>query len=217
MVQDDPTTALDGLGGASRSRLTATDRRSLILAAAMELFGERGFHDVRTRELAERAGVSEALLFRHFPTKEALIHAILEQVAVEDHVSRWEREAEGMAPRRALCALAERILARVRDDPGVFRVVFFGVMETPHMAALFYERVLSRLLALETRWFERAFADNPGLPAARTAPAIVARSFHGSLLFINLAGAVLRTEPLPEDPRAMAESIVRLYLPEEAS
>ena len=41
----------------------------------------------------------------------------------------------------------------------------------------------------------------------------MARSFHGSLLFYNLAGAVARIEPLPRDPKALAEAIVSVYLP----
>src|SRR5207237_1659819 len=69
-----------------RVRLPAGDRRNQILAAALEIFGEQGFHGTRTRELAERAGVSEALVFHHFPTKEALIRAIFDQVGFEDGI-----------------------------------------------------------------------------------------------------------------------------------
>jgi AcrR family transcriptional regulator len=201
----------------TKLRLNATDRRSQILAAAMELFAERGFHDARTRELADRAGVSEALLYRHFPTKEALFQAILDLVALEEHVRAMEEETEGIPPRAALAALAERVLTQVRDNPCVFRVVFFSVLETPHLASEFYQRFLSRILSLETRLFERAFASGSAGPASRVDPRVVARSFHGSLLFINLAGAVIRIEPLPEDPKAMAEAIVSLYLPEDAA
>ena len=88
-------------------------------------------------------------------------------------------------------------------------------METPHLAREFYQKFLSRLLALETRLFERAFAERKDLlPAAGVNPAIVARSFHGSLMFYNLAGAIVRVEPLPSNPRATAEAIVNIYLPE---
>jgi len=112
-------------------------------------------------------------------------------------------------------AIAEHLLTNLRERPDLFRVVFFGIMETPHLAREFYQKFLSRLLALETRLFERAFAERAGgLPAARVDPAIVARSFHGSLIFYNLAGAIVRVEPLPSDPRATAEAIVNIYLPE---
>jgi AcrR family transcriptional regulator len=195
------------------SRLTATDRRSQILAAAMELFSERGFHGTKTRDLARTAGVSEALLFRHFPTKEALIHAILENVT--ERYLRMEAKIRGIPPREALIALAEVVLSSLRENPKIFRVVFFGVLEKPEFAREFYRSFLSRMLTLESRLFRRAFATKrASLPASRIDPRVVARSFHGSLLFHNLAGAILRVEPLPRNPRALAESIVSLYLPE---
>jgi AcrR family transcriptional regulator len=56
--------------------MTADERRDAILAAAMPLFATKGFDAVTTREVAEAAGVSEALLYRHFEGKRALYDAI---------------------------------------------------------------------------------------------------------------------------------------------
>jgi AcrR family transcriptional regulator len=199
----------------SRGRLKAPDRRTQILAAALEVFSEQGFHGTRTRELAERAGVSEALVFRHFPTKQALIRAIMDLVGFEERVQYLEQRFRRMPPREALATLAEHILTHLRDHPHLFRVVFFGILETPELAGSFYRKFLSRLLALETRLFERAFAervDRTG--AALVDPAVVARSFHGSLLFYNIAGAIVRIEPLPRDPKRLAAALVNVYLPE---
>ena len=196
----------------SRRKLNATDRRSQILAAAMEVFAEHGFHGTPTRELARRAGVSEALVFQHFPTKEALISAILDHVGFEDRIQMMETHLSHIPPREALLRIAEHILTNLRDNPATFRVVFFGLLETPHLAGEFYRKFLSRLLALETRIFERAFAERAG--GARVDPSIVARSFHGSLMYYNFAGVIVRVEPIPQDPKAMAEAIVNLYLPD---
>jgi AcrR family transcriptional regulator len=200
-----------------RGRLQAGDRRTQILAAALEVFAEQGFHGTRTREIARRAGVSEALVFRHFPTKEALIRAILELVGLRERIRKLEAGLRTMTPRDALIALAEDVLTNLRDRPGLFRVVFFGILETPELAGKFYQDFLSRLLALETRLFARAFAARRGAHAKPAIdPAVVARSFHGSLLFYNIAGAVVRIEPLPRHPRALATAIVNIYLPEAA-
>jgi len=196
-------------------RLAAGDRRTQILAAAFEVFAERGFHGSRTRELAERAGVSEALVFSHFPTKEALIRAIIDQVGFAERIREFETRLGRMPPREALTALAEQVLTNLRDQPAIFRVVFFGLLETPELAGKFYHDFLSRILALETKLFARAFAGRKGR-AAHVDPAIVARSFHGSLMFYNMAGAIIRIEPLPRDPAALARAIVNIYLPEGA-
>ena len=196
-------------------RLPASDRRAQILDAAFEVFAEKGFHGTRTRELAKRAGVSEALVFSHFPTKEALIRAIIDRVGFEDLIPFLEERLGSMPPRAALLTLAERLLTNLRDRPHVFRVVFFGLLETPEMAATFYQKYLSRLLALETSLFRRAFAEGGGYEGSRAVdPAVVARSFHGSLMYYNTAGAIVRLEPIPGDPKALAREIVNLYLPE---
>ena len=67
-------------------RLNHADRRESILEAATATFATRGFDGARTLEIAEAAGISEALLYRHFPSKQALYDAVLEHVArQQDH------------------------------------------------------------------------------------------------------------------------------------
>jgi AcrR family transcriptional regulator len=55
------------------------DSRGRILAAAYELFSRRGVRDVGVNELIERSGVAKATFYRHFPSKDALVLAFLEQ------------------------------------------------------------------------------------------------------------------------------------------
>lgn len=57
-------------------RLDSTARRLAILDAAMPLFAHKGFAATTTKEIAQAAGVSEALIFKHFPTKASLYEAI---------------------------------------------------------------------------------------------------------------------------------------------
>lgn len=64
-------------------RLTHADRRTSILEAATTAFAAKGFDGARTLEIAEAAGVSEALVYRHFPSKQALYDAVLERL-IED-------------------------------------------------------------------------------------------------------------------------------------
>jgi AcrR family transcriptional regulator len=59
-------------------RLTAEARREAIVEAVRDVFAEKGFDGTTTRELAKAAGVSEALLYKHFPSKEVLYAAMLE-------------------------------------------------------------------------------------------------------------------------------------------
>jgi len=59
-----------------RPRLDSEARRGRIVEAALPLFARKGFAGTTTKEIAEAAEVSEALLFKHFPTKAALYGAI---------------------------------------------------------------------------------------------------------------------------------------------
>jgi AcrR family transcriptional regulator len=59
------------------TRLDSDDRHRAIVDAAVPLFARKGFAGTTTRELAAAAGVSEALLFRHFPSKQTLYREIL--------------------------------------------------------------------------------------------------------------------------------------------
>lgn len=64
------------MNASATDRLSADERRDAILVAAMPLFAAKGFDGVTTREVAEAACVSEALLYRHFENKRALYDAI---------------------------------------------------------------------------------------------------------------------------------------------
>jgi AcrR family transcriptional regulator len=59
------------------TRLDSDERRKAIVAAAVPLFARKGFGGTTTRELAEAASISEALLFKHFPSKRHLYGEIL--------------------------------------------------------------------------------------------------------------------------------------------
>src|SRR5579862_1674998 len=56
----------------NKRRMTAKDRKLAIVKAALPLFARKGFAETTTKDLAKAAGVSEPLLYKHFPSKEAL-------------------------------------------------------------------------------------------------------------------------------------------------
>src|SRR5690242_20286687 len=59
-------------------RMSCDERKELILAAVRKVFAQKGLEGTTTRELAKEAGVSEALLYKHYPSKEALYKAMLD-------------------------------------------------------------------------------------------------------------------------------------------
>ena len=67
-----------------KKRLTSQEREKQIVLAAVEFFAEVGFSG-DTRQLARRLGVTQSLIYKYFPTKDALIDKVYEEV----YVGRW--------------------------------------------------------------------------------------------------------------------------------
>lgn len=68
---------VDSNPSAQRRRLSPEDRRSELLALGAEVFGQRPYDEVRIDEIAERAGVSRALMYHYFPDKRAFFAAVV--------------------------------------------------------------------------------------------------------------------------------------------
>jgi AcrR family transcriptional regulator len=69
--------------GVPRRRLSAEERRESILEAANEVFGERGYEHVRIDDVATAAGISKALIYEHFSSKQELYVELLNTAAME--------------------------------------------------------------------------------------------------------------------------------------
>ena len=72
-------------------RLPSRERRQAIVTAVQGAFADKGFDGTTTRELARAAGVSEALLYKHFPSKESLYGAMLDACAEGPFAAEWGR------------------------------------------------------------------------------------------------------------------------------
>ncbi len=80
----------------TRTLSTADERRETILQAAERVFAARGLHGTPTIEIAKAAGISQAYLFRLFPTKAELFTALVERVNARtyDTMARAATEAK---------------------------------------------------------------------------------------------------------------------------
>src|SRR3979490_1513970 len=77
--------------------MSAEERKLQILSVAVSLFSQRGFGGTTTREIASAAGVSEAMVFRHFATKEELYSAILDHKAcLHDEMDPLQKVAQAI-------------------------------------------------------------------------------------------------------------------------
>jgi AcrR family transcriptional regulator len=89
--------------------MPGAQRRAAIITTARRVFVDKGFHGTTTRELADAAGVSEALLFKHFPSKEALYRAI-QMSCFDEEGTKVARQIELLEPSTASLVFLVRSL-----------------------------------------------------------------------------------------------------------
>jgi TetR/AcrR family transcriptional regulator len=114
-------------------RLHAADRQRQLLEAALNTFSRLGFKGTTTREIAVAAGVTEAIIFQHFPSKEALYSAVLELHLDTDTEQKWVAEINECMERNDDDALFRSfmrcILHAYRYDTALQRVILFAALE----------------------------------------------------------------------------------------
>src|SRR6185436_20012273 len=131
-----------------KSRMHGDDRRKQLLRAAIETFSRKGFGGTKTKDIAAAAGVSEAILFRHFATKEDLYSAILDeqehQAAAEEDCRKIETQMRKRDDAGVLRMMGAHIVGVFRDDPAFHRLIMYAALEGHVMARLFRERIANR-------------------------------------------------------------------------
>jgi AcrR family transcriptional regulator len=123
------------------------DRRQDILQAAIEVFAKKGFRGTTTRDLAAQAEVNEAIIFRHFSTKEELYRAILEEKMRQGHNSRVEelkQLAESGDDLQFLEALGHTLIERHEQDTTFMRLLLFSALEGHQLSEMFLNSVPER-------------------------------------------------------------------------
>jgi AcrR family transcriptional regulator len=132
-------------------KLTSEERRAAIIQAVRHVFAEKGFDGTTTRELADAAGVSEALLFKHFPNKEALFTAMQLSCCNEDDQGRFERLAALEPSASTLVLMVHFLTSKIIIGSGTpaderliqNRLMLRSLAEDGDFARLFLTRVSS--------------------------------------------------------------------------
>ena len=136
----------------TRSRMSADQRRQHFIDAALHLFSTRGFRGTTTKAIAEAVGVSEALLFRYFPTKADLYGAILRQKArqagFDSRLETFRRQAKRGDDRRLVHHVLRAIFDSYERDPDFERLMLYAALEGHELAAASHQLFGRPMLAL---------------------------------------------------------------------
>jgi len=153
-------------------RRIATDRRQQLIETGLRVFAKHGFSGTTTRQLAKAAGVTEALIFKHFADKNELYAAILEWKASESEADRWFAELEhllcGGDDAALLRAVYRRIVDRHERDPHFLRLMIYSALEGHPLARRLQDSQGGRLYDFLERFIvarQRAGLFRAGSPA----------------------------------------------------
>lgn len=188
-------------------------RPAEIVAAALELFAEKGFAAARLDDIAARAGVSKGALYLYFETKQDLFAAVVRD-AIGPNLATVEATAAAIdlpfaQVARLLLGRASDMLANT-EIGGVAKMVIAESRNFPELARVWYDEVVVRMLRVLTGLVERAQARGEVRPgdARFHALALIGPLFMGVLWreVLEPAGA------LPLDLKALAAQHVETAL-----
>lgn len=117
----------------------ATDTAEKIVSAAAQLIAERGYAATSTRAIAERAGVNEVTLFRHFGSKLGVLRALGERYAAQSATRALRTLPDPADARATLRAIAHGEIADSVENGGVALRLAFDAPSVPELRELMGE------------------------------------------------------------------------------
>ncbi|ABI59270.1 TetR/AcrR family transcriptional regulator [Nitrosomonas eutropha] len=130
--------------------LSAEERRAATVQAVLDLAAEQNPAEITTTAIADRMGLTQGALFRHFPTKDAILEATVSWVGKRLLTSADKAAADAVSPAAALEAMFMTHIDFVAKHPGVPRMLFgelqrSGETLTKHMAQTLIRQYRQRL------------------------------------------------------------------------
>lgn len=175
------------LEASSATRMSAEDRKLQILRVAVRLFSRKGFGGTTTKEIAQAAGVSEAMVFRHYSTKEELYSAILDHKACSgDSMNPEALVCEALKEkddRAVFETLALGALTHHDRDPEFQRLLLHSALEGHELAQMFFEKFVLRVYALLADYITERQKDGA---MVNIDPVVVIRAFIGMVVHHSL-------------------------------
>lgn len=171
--------------------MTGDARRSQILNVAIKLFSQKGFNGATTKEIAREAGVSEAMVFRHFATKSELYHAIINFKACEGGINQlpWENDSTENAAIEAkddfqvFYNLALHALAHHEADVEFMRLLFYSALEEHELSEMFFDQFLTPLYEFLGAYIRKRQKDGV---MREGEPKVFVRAFLGMIIHHSL-------------------------------
>lgn len=170
-------------------KMAGDERRKQILLVSVRLFSERGFRGTTTREIAQAAGVSEAIIFRHFATKEDLYNAILDHKicgkGCPDPSEIMAREIERGDDQAVFEGLGLSMLRQYEEDAEFIRLLLHSALEGHQLFEMFRDRIVREKSEFLINYISQR--QRKGELRDDIDPKVVSRAFVGMIVHHSLS------------------------------
>lgn len=141
------------------SRLSASERREQLIEIAIDLFSRKGFKGTTTREIAAASGVTEAIIFRHFESKEQLYTAIIDRKVNSPETAEWVAELRKAMDREDDEAVVRQLIRGIirthQIDPQFERLMLYAALEGNEIALEHMRQVSASIVNLYKKYLLR--------------------------------------------------------------
>ena len=193
--------------------MSAADRQRQLLEVALNSFSRRGFKGTTTKEIAAAAGVAEAVIFQHFPSKEALYSAVLELHLETDDEQKWVNEIDECMKRSddemLFRSFILRILRSYRNDPMIHRAIMFAALEGHEQGLARMRKQFAPILERFIEYISRRQREGALLDCN---PHAIMISLAGIAHQYGLITQILRAPSLDTADEEMAQLFTRILL-----
>ena len=178
----------------------------------MSLFASKGFKGTTTRAIACAAGVSEAIIFRHFATKEDLYDAII-NYTVEKRTEQWQKDESIYNENQDLTTLlntfAQTFVKRNREDTTFIRLMMYSALEDHKFREKFFAIHRSPWLKAIRKTIEEGKLDGTVRPVDA---GLTTSAFFYALLQYCITNIVAKTDPPdPLRDEALISNLVSIF------
>lgn len=193
-----------------RRRLPRSQREKLIVAEAIRFFAEVGFEG-QTRALAQRLGVTQPLLYRYFPDKDALIDRVYKEV----FLGGWDSGWGAMLIDRSLPVVERLVRFYLTYTKANFsyervRLFMFAGLKDESIANRYMSHVRDHLFLPLCREIREEAGIGAETPTSPYEIELVA-GLHGAVGYVGLRRWVYQTQT-PDDMDAVITQLVRSYM-----
>ncbi|MBH0178130.1 MAG: TetR/AcrR family transcriptional regulator [Nitrospira sp.] len=190
------------------SRTSGPERQAGLINAAASLFAANGFQGTTTKAIAKAAGVSEALLFKYFPTKRVLYAAILAEKAQYSELRDAVEEAARKHDDTRLFTLLASYRIKKGADPTMLRLLLFSALEGHELSDMFFQRQYRAFHDLLAHYISKRIESGAFRPVD---PLLAARAFFGIIVHHRLLHDILGL-PMHRTYEDTIEEYVSLFL-----